>query len=278
MTHVTVIGGQYYHGAPPPPLPAESPNTPTASPSFTGRGRSRWILAALAASAVLAVAVTVIAWPEAESSAEMLNVEAVTAVNGWCGTYIFDKPVTELGQPPRPQTDYARWIREHGGVESIPMGGDNRSGRVQLSLQGTGPTPVTITSLDTEVVNRTPGPVKGTLVSGQCGSSTVGRLAEIDVDTDPPKIVRSNRDPDQTWGSETNTTPLQFPYRVSSTDPELLLIIVNKRSTDTISYRLHIGWTDGTHSGTKVIDDHGTPFRIGTPDPGATPHLPSQLK
>ncbi|MEU3010225.1 hypothetical protein [Nocardia asteroides] len=251
---------------------------PSSSGNFIGRSRSRWVLTLLAVAAVLAAAVTVLTWPEADSATEVLAVEAVTAVNGWCGTYIFDKPATELGQPPRPQTDYARWIREHGGVESIPMGGDNRSGRVQLSLQGTGPTPVTITSLDTEVVDRTQGPVKGTIVSGQCGSSTVGRLAEIDLDTDPPKIVRSNRDPNQTWGSETNTTPLQFPYRVSSTDPELLLIIVNKRSIDTISYRLHIGWTDGTHSGTKVIDDHGTPFRIGTPVPGASLLHPSQLK
>jgi hypothetical protein len=235
------------------------------------------VLTALAASAVLGVAVTAIAWPESESSTEVLAVEAVTAVNGWCGTYVFDKPATELRQPPRAQTDYGRWIREHGGVEAIQMG-TYRSGRVQLSLQGTATTPVTITGLDTEVVDRTPGPVKGTLVSGQCGSSTIGRLAEVDMDTDPPKIVRSNRDPNQTWGSDTNTTPLQFPYRVSSTDPELLLIIVNAHSTDTISYRLHIGWTDGTHSGTKIIDDHGTPFRVGTPDPDAAPHHPSQLK
>lgn len=248
---------------------------PQSEPAGTGP-RTWWALAAVAVSAVLAIAVAVIAWPDPDNSPEPLTVEAVTAVNGWCGTYIFGKAAAELGQPPRPQTDYARWVHDNGGIESIPMG--HRSGRVQLSLQGVGATPVTITGLDVEIVERTPGPVKGTLVSGQCGSSTVGRLAEVDLDSDPPKIVRSNRDPNQTWGSETNTTPLQFPYRVSSTDPELLLIIVDTASTDTVSYRLHIGWTAGAHSGTKVIDDAGVPFRVGTPDPDAIWYHPSQLK
>lgn len=263
------------------PLPVTPGAVQPAGGEPDGR-RRRWVVPALAGVGVvvLAVAVGVLVLPDSggeAAAAEPFSAEASTVVTGWCSTLVFDKPVAELGAAPKPPAEYARWAREHDGVDADPMGGFS-AGRVLLNLQGTGSAPVTITSLGAEVVDRTPGPMKGTKVSGQCGSSTKGRLAEIDLETDPPKIIRSNADPNQLWGSDTNSTPLQFPYKISETDPELLLIIAEVRGTDTVSYRLHVGWTTGSNSGTKVIDNHGKPFRVGTADPKAHTYHPIQLK
>lgn len=251
--------------------------TGTGRFGFHPPGRARvWL--ALGAVLVLATSVGIYTWARGTDnsgdSTTPLTVDVATVVTGRCTTLIFDKPIAELGSPPKLPAEYAKWAWQHNGVEAAPFGGF-RAGRVQLSMRGTGPTPVTITSLSAEVVDRKPGPMTGTVVSGQCGSSTTGRLAEVDLDADPPKILRSNSDPNQLWGQDTNTTPLQFPYKITDTDSELLLIIAEVRSNDTVSYRLHIGWTDGARSGTEVVDNGGKPFQVATADTQALLYVPS---
>ncbi|MEV6428141.1 helix-turn-helix transcriptional regulator [Nocardia sp. NPDC051463] len=233
---------------------------------------------AVGAVIVVVVGIGAFTWPrsgdDAPAAEAPLTVEAATVVRGACTTLVFDKAIGELGAPPKISADYGRWAWEHDGVEADPMGG-HRAGRVELSMRGTSAIPVTITSVDAEIVERRPGPLAGIKVGGQCGSSTIGRLAEIDLDADPPKITGSNADPKKVWGQDVSTTPLRFPYQVSATDPELLLIIAEVHSNDTVSYRLHIGWTDGAHSGTKMIDNNGKPFRVGTADPKAPLYVAS---
>lgn len=239
----------------------------------------------LALFSVVAVAAVygVFAWHRTtnDSASKIpFTVQASTVVHGWCTTLVFDKMLSELSPPPT--VGYEQWAWDHDGIEAtrgLPDSGSvNKAGRVQLSLRGTSAVPVTITGLDVEIVERKPGPLRGIVVSGLCGSETVGRLAEIDLDAHPPKIVRSNADPTQIWGQDTDTKPLKFPYLISATDPELLLVVVELNNSDTVSYRLHVGWTDGVHAGTQVIDHGGKPFRVGFVDVKNQGYYPSDIK
>ncbi|MFE5285466.1 effector-associated domain EAD1-containing protein [Nocardia sp. NPDC056611] len=204
-----------------------------------------------------------------------LTVTVKTVSGGWCSTVVFPKAVTELSSLPAPDpTAFGTWVRANGGSEANPYGAF-RLGRVQLNLSGAGSKPVTITDLTAEVVDRQPGPLKGTTVSGQCGSETIGRLAEIDLDANPPTIIGSSADPAQIWGHKMRTTPLEFPYKITDSDTELLMIIGEVPSTDTVFYRLHVGWSDGTRSGSETIDNNGQPFRTATADPANPMYKPT---
>lgn len=250
------------------------------------RGKS-WAAAGIVGGLVLVVGTGIGLWeftgpssatkqgtPASGEQQSALTVSTETIVRGGCSTVVFPGSAAELGTPPVDPHDYATWVRDHDGAEAIPWAGF-RLGQVQLDLKGTSSAPVTITSLTAEVVDRRPGPRTGTTVSGQCGGETIGRLAEIDLDADPPKITGSNADPKKIWGEDIRTTPLKFPYTITDTDTELLLICAEVPSNDTVSYRLHIGWTDGQYSGNKTVDNAGKPFQVATANPANPMYKPS---
>ncbi len=60
-------------------------------------------------------------------------------------------------------------------------------------------------------------------------------------------------------GSIQETTPLRFPYRVSDTESESLLILAH--SSGYVEWTAHLEWSNGEDSGALTIDDKGKPFR-----------------
>ncbi|MEV5839752.1 hypothetical protein [Nocardia sp. NPDC052112] len=210
---------------------------------------------------------------------DLVLIELPCPPRGTCGYgVIFDGPVEALGRAD--MKDYEHWVWEHDGAETGPEA--KRDGRVLLSIRGNGPSPVLLTGLAIEIVDRKPGPLVGTVVGGGCGGETMGPLAEVDLDSNPPKIIRTNADPDGLLSGEEgvwskdgyNAKPLAFPYKVSDTDPELLLIIAEAHTPDTVSYRLKLSWSDGSNSGTEIIDNHGKPFRLAATGTGSPVYRP----
>lgn len=53
---------------------------------------------------------------------------------------------------------------------------------------------------------------------------------------------------------------MSLPYRVSSTDPEVLLVTARTDTCDCDWY-LELDWSSQGRTGTVRVDDHGRPFR-----------------
>lgn len=180
-----------------------------------------------------------------------------------CSSFVLPEQLSELGPAPGNE-QLADWARAHGAATAEPFGDDTGgTERIMLTLRGTSARPVTITELTFEAVDRKPAR-NGPVVSNRCGDGTTARYAKIDLDRKPPAITESSATKAEVGGARAE--PIKFPYVVSDTDPETLLLIASTHNL--VSWRAHLAWSDGETSGVAVIDDHGKPFV--TSDPSAS--------
>ncbi|WP_338760210.1 helix-turn-helix transcriptional regulator [Nocardia vulneris] len=229
-------------------------------------GQTSWAAGALSLVAVVVAAI--VFSPHDKPTSPPLTAAVKTVVRGNCAALILPTSADQLGAPP-PHNGYGAWVNTHDAAL-------NGSNLVQVSITGTGPEPVIITGLHAEIIDRVTGPLKGIRVNGQCGSPIKARYADFDLDTTPPKIVGSNADPAQYLAEDQfSTSPLTFPYKISNTDPELLLIAAKSPRKDTVSYRLYLDWTNGKTNGTITLDDNGKPFKVATAEPDSPLYVAS---
>ncbi|MFJ6833672.1 helix-turn-helix domain-containing protein [Streptomyces sp. NPDC091209] len=162
--------------------------------------------------------------------------------------YVIDKAPQQVPPPPAPQ-DASPWARTQNAVH----GGQTL---VDISVQGRTDAAVVLEALRVRVVGRD-APVKGNVYStGQgCGGGMAPRSFIVDLDKGRP-IARS------VPGSEgaTSTPAMRMPYRVSATDPEVLMVDARTVGCDCRWY-LELEWSSQGRTGTERIDDHGVPFR-----------------
>ncbi|WP_329500745.1 helix-turn-helix transcriptional regulator [Kitasatospora herbaricolor] len=166
-----------------------------------------------------------------------------------CGyDYVIDKAPPQVPPPPPPQ-DAAPWARTEGAVH----GGRTP---VDITVQGRTEAAVVLEALRVRVVGRA-APVRGTVYStGQgCGGDLDPRSFAVDLDLDRP-IAR----PVQGAEAGASSPARQLPYRVSSTDPEVLMVDARAVGCDCLWY-LELEWSSQGRTGTERIDDHGLPFR-----------------
>ncbi|MFB7287886.1 helix-turn-helix domain-containing protein [Actinacidiphila glaucinigra] len=165
--------------------------------------------------------------------------------------YVIDKTPQQVPPPPAPQ-DAAPWARTQGAVH----GGHTLVG---ISVQGRTEAAVVLEALRVRVVGRA-APVKGTVYSTAqgCGSDINPRSFTVNLDMNRP-IAHP------TQGSEhaTSTPDLRMPYRVSSKDPEVLLVDARTAHCDCRWY-LELDWSSQGRTGTERIDDHGLAFRTSS--------------
>ncbi|MFE0629421.1 helix-turn-helix domain-containing protein [Streptomyces sp. NPDC058864] len=162
--------------------------------------------------------------------------------------YVIGKAPQQVPPPPAPQ-DAAPWARTQGAVH----GGHTLVG---ISVQGRTDAAVVLEALRVRVVGRA-APVKGTVYStGQgCGSDITPRSFAVDLDVNRP-IAH----PVQGSEHATSTPAMRMPYRVSSKDPEVLLVDARTADCDCRWY-LELDWSSQGRTGTERIDDHGLAFR-----------------
>ncbi|WP_431951993.1 helix-turn-helix domain-containing protein [Actinacidiphila sp. bgisy167] len=162
--------------------------------------------------------------------------------------YVIDKAPGQVPPPPAPQ-DAAPWARTQGAVH----GGHTLVG---ISVQGRTEAAVVLEALRVRVVGRA-DPVKGTVYStGQgCGSDITPRSFAVDLD-----MRRPIAHPVQGSEHEASTPAMRMPYRVSSKDPEVLLVDARTAACDCRWY-LELDWSSQGRTGTERIDDHGHAFR-----------------
>ncbi|MFD3722270.1 helix-turn-helix domain-containing protein [Streptomyces sp. NPDC058674] len=161
--------------------------------------------------------------------------------------YVVDRPPAQVPPPPV-QQDAGVWAATQDAVHG-------RQTRVRISLQGRSSTAVVLEALRVRIVSRG-NPVAGSAYAMDqgCGSDLTPRRFTVDLDIDRP--IASPRD----GADSAHTLPaVQFPYRVSAEDPEVLLVAATTQTYDARWY-LELDWSSQGRTGTIRIDDNGRPF------------------
>ncbi|MEU9664044.1 helix-turn-helix transcriptional regulator [Streptomyces bobili] len=230
--------------AAPRPSPTASPNrssSPSPSPSPTPGGASptpRTPEASNPAGTAPGDTTVPLTWT-ADSQAWALG----------CGhDYVVAQPPARVPPPPAAQ-DAGPWAAAQGAVHG-------RETVVEITVQGRSSTAVVLTALRVRVTGRTdPAPGNVYAMDQGCGSSISPRYFAVDLDRDRP-IARP------VAGNDTGTPipAVRMPYRVSSTDPEVLLVTARTQGCD-CSWYLELDWSSEGRTGTVRVDDHGRPLR-----------------
>ncbi|WP_460068070.1 helix-turn-helix domain-containing protein [Streptomyces sp. YKOK-I1] len=169
--------------------------------------------------------------------------------DGGCGhDYVIGKKPTQVPPPPV-QQDAEVWAATQ---QAVP----GRQTMVQISVQGKSSTAVVLEALRVRVVSRG-APVTGNAYAmGQgCGSDLPPRNFSVNLDVNRPIAhARPGNDSGKPFPA------VQFPYRVSAEDPEVLQVTATTEAYD-CSWYLELDWSSQGRTGTVRIDDHGRPFR-----------------
>ncbi|MEU2239074.1 helix-turn-helix transcriptional regulator [Streptomyces sp. NPDC018338] len=172
-----------------------------------------------------------------------------------CGhVYLVDRGPRGFGPPP-PPGDAATWA----GAKRAVHGGETR---VRISLQGRSPSSaVVLQALHVRVVGRAqPLPWTAYRMDNGCGGAVTPRHFAVDLDR--PRPLARSVDGYDASGAEGRTIPaVSFPYTVTSTDPEELLVTARTAGCDCRWY-LELAWSSEGRSGTvRIGDGEGKPFR-----------------
>ncbi|WP_406120597.1 helix-turn-helix domain-containing protein [Streptomyces sp. NBC_00989] len=165
--------------------------------------------------------------------------------------YVIDKSPKDVPPPPV-QQDAGVWAATQHAVH----GGQTN---VEISVQGRSSTAVVLEALRVRVVGRTaPAPGTAYSMARGCGGDITPRYFGVNLDAHRP-LVRP-----EPGGDLGKTVPaVHLPYRVSATDPEVLLVKARTGTCDCRWY-LELDWSSQGRTGTLRIDDHGKPFRTSS--------------
>ncbi|WP_343245279.1 helix-turn-helix domain-containing protein [Streptomyces yatensis] len=171
--------------------------------------------------------------------------------NGCGHRYLIDRSPSQVAPPPTEQ-DAPTWAAAHGAVH----GGTTN---VEVTVQGRASSAVVLQALHVRVVGRrTPLAWSSFAMDNGCGGSLTPRAFSVNLDAARP-LARP------TEGNDAGKPipAVHFPYRVSASDPEVLLVNARTAGCD-CSWYLELDWSSGGRSGTLRIDDHGSPFRTSS--------------
>ncbi|MFJ8074557.1 helix-turn-helix domain-containing protein [Streptomyces sp. NPDC096176] len=162
--------------------------------------------------------------------------------------YLVDRAPGDVPPPPA-EADAESWARSLRARHGAETG-------VRITLQGTGPETVVLESLQVRVTaRRAPERRNVYRMDSGCGGSLTPRLFDVDLDMPRPVAhAKAGNDAGEAIPA------VSFPYRISATDPEVLLVTGRTVACDCDWY-LQLRWSSGGRSGTVRIDDDGRPFR-----------------
>ncbi|MFH8760372.1 helix-turn-helix domain-containing protein [Streptomyces atroolivaceus] len=263
----------------PGPGPAPDPTAPDSSAADLSapeaprtrprRGAPASLLAAAVALVVFALAAALLGHPTrtASAPAPASTAPGRTAAplpftwsigsqlwKGGCGhTYLVDRAPRAVAPPPV-AADSGAWAGTHGAVH----GGE---ALVRITVQGRSPSDaVVLHALHVRVVDRAaPLPWNAYRMDNGCGGAVTPRHFAVDLDRQRP-LARPFDGLDAS-GAEVRKIPaVSFPYKVTSFDPEELLVSARTAGCDCRWY-LELEWSAGGRTGTVRITDGGKPFR-----------------
>ncbi|MGW7097467.1 helix-turn-helix domain-containing protein [Streptomyces sp. NPDC054874] len=168
--------------------------------------------------------------------------------NGCDHSYLVDRAPAAVPPPPV-EADAESWAGALGAVHAGEAG-------VRITLQGRDERAVVLEALRIRVVERR-SPAEGYVyrMSSGCGGALTPRMFDVDLDA-PRPVARSVAGNDSGEPIEA----VAFPYSISVTDPEVLLITGRTVGCD-CDWFAEVTWSAGGRSGTVRVDDGGRPFR-----------------
>lgn len=172
-----------------------------------------------------------------------------------CGSaYVLPFPIEEAGTPPPTDTDeWSTWGPSLGAA-------DARYTALIVNVKSRTAEPVVVTGLNFTVGSRAQ-PIDGPTIQNPCGGPITGRYVEASLDTDPPRVVSSSSDPQAYVGArDLSLEQLKFPYRVTNTDTETLIVVGGTDSCD-VYWTGELLWSNGEQNGSLTLDMEGKPFR-----------------
>ncbi|WP_433543683.1 helix-turn-helix domain-containing protein (plasmid) [Streptomyces sp. CA-294286] len=249
---------------------APDPSAPEAPRARPRRGAPAPLLVAAAvALVVLALAAALLGHPTRSASAPAPASSAPGRTEaplpftwsigsqlweGGCGhTYLVDRAPHAVAPPPV-AADSGTWAGTHGAVH----GGE---ALVRITVQGRSPSDaVVLHALHVRVVERAaPLPWNAYRMDNGCGGAVTPRHFAVDLDR--PRPLARPVDGLDASGAEVRKIPaVSFPYKVTSSDPEELLVSARAAGCDCRWY-LELEWSAGGRTGTVRITDGGKPFR-----------------
>ncbi|MFE2248091.1 hypothetical protein [Streptomyces lavendulae] len=133
---------------------------------------------------------------------------------------------------------------------------DGRATELTVTLQGRTQSAVVITGVRV-VMSRPPQPPPASVFgTGGCGAAVPTRSFAIDLDSKTPTATPLAPD----IPSGPSPAVIDFPYKISATDPEVFHFSVQTSACDCTWY-LEIEWNSNGKSGTYRLDNGGKPFR-----------------
>jgi hypothetical protein len=178
--------------------------------------------------------------------------------NGAQPVWISGLPPSKV--PPRPTGDasydaWATWAKRAKAVLTSRR-------PVYFTVQGASAAQVTLLDLKVEVVRRQP-PLRGTAYGLVGGDPGYFRSVVADLDKQPPAMSDHYDEEFFTndFPKRHERRPIRFPYKVSLSDAETFLVDAFTERCD-CEFVIKLSWTSQGRTGTHVINDHGSPFRI----------------
>jgi hypothetical protein len=167
--------------------------------------------------------------------------------------FVFEKRLSDLSPPPADMsspTTKVSWAERNSGIDAFTTA-------VQVVVQGRSAASVILLDLGVEVVSRDRPPT-GTLAPAE-GAGGIGvRYFEVNLDQRSPEAELGELNeplPGQ--------RPINFPYKVSLTDPEVFVIFGNTQRCD-CRWVAKLRWQSGDQEGTTMIRDGDQPFRTAS--------------
>jgi hypothetical protein len=161
--------------------------------------------------------------------------------------FVFSRPLGESRLPPlEARVD---WARRNGGIDAVMTA-------VRIIIEGRGARAVTLRSLDIAVLKRRPPPTGMYIAAEGAGGISVRHFI-VELDRRPPSVHA--RPPDAPVRGEPNEA-IDFPYRVSSSDPEVFHLYAVTESCDCL-WEARLRWTAAGEAGTTTIRNGERPFR-----------------
>ncbi|MFG2148678.1 helix-turn-helix domain-containing protein [Streptomyces sp. NPDC048696] len=169
--------------------------------------------------------------------------------DGPCGKfYLLDQKPNAVPKPPNP-LESRPWAGMLGGVDG---------GHLTLQLTATGKThdSVVINAVHVKIVTRD-APLDWTAYSmgSGCGGSVTPGFFDVNLDAAQPRTK-----PVGGMQGDEKVPATDFPYKVSTTDPQVLNLDVHTDAHE-VTWYLEVDWSSGDRSGKiPVYDDNGKPF------------------
>lgn len=128
--------------------------------------------------------------------------------------------------------------------------------KIELAVQGTSSDTVVLHGLHIRTVSKAaPLPWSAYSMASGCGGGLLPASFTVDLDADRPLAH-----PKAGEDGDTVIPAVDFPFKVSKTDPQVLTVYAHAASAN-VSWYLELDWSSGDRSGTVRIDDHGRPFQ-----------------